>query len=85
MAGANLFRDIASLPPEAQRQVADYVALDYVALLKLRHRRRLSSRRAPSVPIANEPFVGMWREREEMQDSAAWVRQLREGDWNSGK
>jgi hypothetical protein len=80
MAGANLFRDIASLPPEAQRQVADYVAL-----LKLRRRRRLSSRRAPSVPIANEPFVGMWREREEMQDSAAWVRQLREGDWNSGK
>jgi hypothetical protein len=80
MSSANLFRDIASLPPEAQRQVADYVAL-----LKLRHRRRLSSRQAPPVPITDEPFVGMWREREEMQDSAAWVRQLREGDWNSGK
>jgi len=26
---------------------------------------------------SNEPFIGMWKDREEMKDSMAWVRQLR--------
>jgi len=27
-----------------------------------------------------EPFVGFWRDREDMADSTAWVRRLRAGD-----
>jgi hypothetical protein len=28
-----------------------------------------------------EPFIGMWRDRDEMQDSTAYVRELRKREW----
>ena len=31
--------------------------------------------------LAHDPVVGMWKEREEMQDSTEWVRQLRRTQW----
>jgi hypothetical protein len=31
--------------------------------------------------LAKEPFVGMWRNRADMKDSNAWVRNLREREW----
>lgn len=31
--------------------------------------------------IEQEPFIGMWRERGEMNDSTAWVRQMRAAEW----
>lgn len=30
----------------------------------------------------SQPFVGMWRDRDEMADSAAWVRNQRQQEWN---
>jgi AbrB family looped-hinge helix DNA binding protein len=35
-------------------------------------------------PLQEEPFVGMWRDREDMADSTQWVRQAREREWNRG-
>lgn len=29
----------------------------------------------------NHPAIGLWKDREEMQDSAAWVRELRCQQW----
>ena len=34
------------------------------------------------LPIETEPFIGMWRDREEMADSTAWVRRLRARQWS---
>ena len=31
--------------------------------------------------IREEPFVGMWSDREEMADSTTWVRNLRQQHW----
>ncbi|MCP4538881.1 MAG: type II toxin-antitoxin system VapB family antitoxin [Chloroflexi bacterium] len=31
--------------------------------------------------LAQDPVVGMWADRPEMQDSSAWVRQLRRRQW----
>ena len=31
--------------------------------------------------LQDEPFVGMWKEREDMEDSSQWVRQLRQQEW----
>jgi hypothetical protein len=64
--------------PEAQKQV-----IDFIAFLKMRYRRR------PGAPeskrkLAEEPFVGMWRDREDLQDSSAWVRELRRREWERG-
>ncbi len=34
--------------------------------------------------IRDKPFVGMWQDREEMQNSVAWVRKLRTQEWKRG-
>jgi hypothetical protein len=33
--------------------------------------------------LQDEPFVGMWRDREEMADSTKWVRSIRQQHWMS--
>ena len=35
--------------------------------------------RLAHVPLRDDPAVGIWADREDMQDSAAWVRKLRQG------
>lgn len=32
-------------------------------------------------PLREEPFVGMWRDREDMADSNEWVRETRQREW----
>jgi hypothetical protein len=33
--------------------------------------------------LQDEPFVGMWKDREDMEDSSHWVRQVRQQEWTS--
>jgi hypothetical protein len=37
--------------------------------------------RLAKVPLREDPAIGMWEDRRDMQDSAAWVRQLRQHEW----
>jgi len=74
MTFTEIFRDIKSLPPEAQKEVRDFVAF-------LKTRYALVPRRAKRTPLEKEPFVGLWKERAEMRDSVRWVRTLRETEW----
>jgi hypothetical protein len=76
MEATNLIRDIGSLPPEAQKQVTDFVAF-----LKTRYPVAQTARKAKRTRLADEPFIGMWRDRQEMKDSSAWVRRCRESEW----
>ncbi|NOZ05097.1 MAG: DUF2281 domain-containing protein [Chloroflexi bacterium] len=78
MKTASIDREFASLPPEAQREI-----LDFVAFLKTRYPTRQVIKKAERTQLADEPFVGMWRHREDMQDSTAWVRDLRCREWPS--
>jgi len=70
-----ILREFASLPPEGQKEAAD--------LITALSERYLRSRPAqqPGDDPSSLPFVGMWRDREEMRDSSAWVRNLRESEW----
>jgi len=34
--------------------------------------------RVRKVPLAEDPAIGMWEDREDMKDSSAWVRRQRE-------
>ena len=76
MDATTLLRDIMFLPPEAQRQV-----LDFVAFLKNRYPPMERTRRAKRIKLADEPFIGMWRDREDMTNSRTWVRRRRESEW----
>jgi hypothetical protein len=72
-----LWKEYSSLPADAQDQV-----IDFLAFLRMRtsaEARRKAQRRTI---WANEPFVGMWRDRDDMTDSAQWVRNLRDHEWS---
>jgi len=64
-----------ALPPEAKRQV-----LDFMVFLEQRYRKS-RQRPRPQKNLRSYAFVGLWRERGEMQDSSGWVSELRAGEW----
>jgi len=72
MKTTEIAQEIASLPPEAQRLVTDFVAF-----LRTRYPVEQTDRKIKRTKLTDEPFIGMWRGREDMQDSTAWVRNLR--------
>jgi hypothetical protein len=75
MTDEEILREINSLPPEAQRQLEDFISF-------LRERYGSSQpKTAPASALESEAFVGMWRDREDMRDSAAWVRSVRQSHW----
>jgi hypothetical protein len=55
--------------------------MDFVAFLKARYPTTRPARKTRRTKLADEPFIGMWRDREDMQDSTAWVRSLRQREW----
>ena len=75
MTPSQIAQEIKSLPPEAQKQVEDFIAF-----LKTRY-KPMPQKRARRIKIENEPFVGMWKGREDMRDSVKWVKELRQREW----
>lgn len=67
---------LAELPETAQQQV-----LDYIAFLHASYGIKPSEPPLPEGDLRSEPFVGMWRDRQDMQDSTHWVRETRRNDW----
>lgn len=72
-----LLQDVASLPPIAQKE-----AIDFIAFLKMRYGQYSAKSRDNVSTIENEPFVGIWKNRSDMTDSNAWVRNMRENEWS---
>lgn len=69
----HMLRDFNELPPNAQQEVADFIIF---------LRQRYLSKTAPStVPLADEPFIGIWNERSDMEDSSQWVQTIRRREW----
>lgn len=75
-----LKKDIDALS-EDDRQLV----IQFVAMLKKRYDHASDNSKSPcqiqALDLDNEPFVGMWRDRPEMQDSAAWVKRVRQQHW----
>jgi hypothetical protein len=69
-------QELAALPPEGRRQVERLVRL-----LKKRYARSSSRGKAKRSPLRDEKFVGMWKDREDLKDSSAWVRSIRKSEW----
>jgi hypothetical protein len=78
MTQQELLNEFFALPPEAQRQVMSFIAF-------LRHNYALTEPSIPTqdVDLVNHPFIGMWRDRQDLANSTAWVRHLRESEWYS--
>lgn len=75
MTNEEILREINSLPPEAQRQLEDFLSF-------LRERYGSGQpKTAPTSDLESEAFVGMWRDRDDMHDSSEWVRNVRRSHW----
>ena len=72
----NVLKDYDTLPPEAQKQV-----IDFIAFLQTRYQAKPIKKTKPKVKLSGESFIGIWRNREEMRDSSAWLRKVRTAEW----
>lgn len=75
-----LWRKLKALPPEAQRLV-----VELIDLLRDRYTPAQSSEEYERSDLTKEPFVGMWRDRSNMQDSSEWVRNTRKNEWKESR
>lgn len=71
--------EYVSLPDEAKRQVADFVAF-----LRQRYTVAPSMPQARTVDLETEPFIRMWRNRQDLEDSTTLVRNTRKAEWGEG-
>ena len=71
-----LLHELKSLPTEEQRQVEEFVVF-----LKERYKKSQSNRLSKQIALTEEAFVGMWKTREDIQDSTEWVQNLRKNEW----
>lgn len=71
-----VWREFMALSEEDQRRVATFIAS-----LRAGSRSALSDGLEKQADLTDEPFVGMWREREDMRDSSIWLRGVREREW----
>ena len=63
------------LPSSAKKEAADFIRF-----LQNRYKRN-DAEQSNISPLVDEPFVGLWQERKEFQDSSSWVRNLRNREW----
>lgn len=77
MAPQKLFDEYVALPVEAQRQVADFIAF-----LRQRYKTdRATTQKPAQANLESEPFIGMWRNRQDLSDSSSWTRKVRKSEW----
>jgi len=77
MSEKELIKRIKKLPSEAQQEAADFV--EYLSQKYIQQPVDSSSSKKKS--ILESSFRGMWKDREDMQDSSKWVRELRKSRW----
>jgi len=73
MTAQHLTEEYGVLPPEAQRQVDDFV--------EFLRQKYASVSTSPTPELEEEPFIGMWRGRDDLEESSAQVRELRKTEW----
>lgn len=77
MTQQELFNEFLSLPAEAQRQV-----INYIAFLRQRYALVESASQSADIDLINDSFIGMWSDRQDLANSTAWVRSVRENEWS---
>jgi hypothetical protein len=73
MSEKELIKQIRKLPSEAQKEAADFV--EFLTKKYIRKSEELDSPRKKS--ILENSFRGVWKDRDDLQDSTKWVRELR--------
>ena len=77
MTPAQLIENFNALPTDAQK-----VVVELVVFLGKKSRRSKPSYKSSSANLMDEKFIGLWRDRDDMQDSNAYIRSLRRSEWS---
>ncbi len=67
----------ANLPPEAQKEVADFISLLYELYQGPSDLQPIQKKK-----LTQEEFIGIWKDRSDMEDSTSWVRDIRKKEWS---
>ena len=65
---------LEQLPESEQERIAQIILNEV-------EKQELKVLSSASFSLENQPFVGMWKDRKETQNSYQWVRQLRREQW----
>lgn len=76
MTDQEVLKEFLSLPADAQSQV-----ISLIAFLKQKSTHTEPPSPSLNVDLVNDPFIGMWRDRQDL-GSTTWVRNLRENEWS---
>ncbi|MEI6429383.1 MAG: hypothetical protein WCO45_13530 [Pseudanabaena sp. ELA607] len=76
MTNQEVLSEFLSLPADAQSQV-----VSLIVFLKQKYTDTELHSPSLNVDLVNDPFIGMWRDRQDL-DSNAWVRNLRKSEWS---
>lgn len=80
MSRNSVIEKLEELPPEARKKAGEFVEFLYTQYVKHADRKQVSDK-----PISESPFVGMWKNRNDMANSTEWVKKRREKEWNKRK
>jgi hypothetical protein len=75
MTKEELWREFSTLPPQAQKAVAEFMQYIHNAY------QHIQPGTSQEVKVTGIPFVGMWHNRKDLDDSSTWVRQIRQREW----
>lgn len=79
MTNEEFLREFATLPSEVKSQIERIIE-------RFRKDQPSETKLAEKRPLREEPFFGMWKDREDMKDGgAAWVRRIRKEQWNKDR
>ena len=70
--------DFEKLPYAAKKEVADFIAF-----LKSRYLSTKKSDNMIKSKLVEEEFIGLWKDREDLMDSTAWIRDIRRKEWKT--
>jgi hypothetical protein len=68
---AQILQKVESYSPDMQREI-----FDFIEFIENKYKFKISHTKKKS-PLRDEPFIGMWKNRSEMQDSVTYVQNLR--------
>ncbi len=77
MSEEELIKQIKKLPSEARQEAADFV--EFLAQKYIQKSEETDIPKKKS--ILKNSFRGVWKDRDDLQDSTKWVRELRKSRW----
>lgn len=77
MSEKELIKRIKQLPSEAQQEAANFV--EFLTKKYIQKPEETGSPKQKS--ILQNPFRGIWKDRDDLKDSTKWVRELRKSRW----